>query len=317
MDDDRRNDTLLRAVYSASLICPLSALLRGTPWASIGVLNWQNLLEMAGSCQTDAELLERALVASGCLQSVVSVTDSYQVDGACAASLLASVANNTDVLVELLSVAKAVSVAEQVSPSPVAEWLSSAFTGRSATVVISPNYLAYALYSIPSLAALQAFTLQALVEACAHLQHLPLHLACAVLVVMQQCQSHTGSQDLVAEFDKAAHLAARCCQDVAIHLSARSTVPGIGESVRKNHTYSALDVAEALDGEKSVLLGLWPLFADIIARLPCASNDGDDTDDFTCPFATAILPAEFGACWTDCSNKVRPDEILLFVKSWM
>lgn len=124
MDGDSRNDHLLRTVYSTSLICPIITLLGGNPWPSTGTLNWQSLLEIAGGSHTDAELLKRALFTSRCLQPVSGDTDSYHVDDAWSASLVASVAIHDDVLTAIISAARAGSAAEQVRLLSVAEWLT-------------------------------------------------------------------------------------------------------------------------------------------------------------------------------------------------
>lgn len=160
---------------------------------------------------------------------------------------------------------------------------------------------------------MQASTLQALVTACAHLQHVPVHLACAILVILQQCQSHSGNRSVslsadIAIAERAAELAARCCQDVAVHLSlgsAAAAAPSVVRTIARDYgSYSASDVASALDGQKVVLRGLRALFAEMIARCHQPTSFHDNIVRGTHPSTAAILPLEFGVCWTACSEKV-------------
>ena len=81
MEGEDQTTQILRTVYSTSLLCPLAALLSRTPLPATDLVTRQALLEIASGSQIDAELLTRALLASGCLQPVPGASGVFQVDG--------------------------------------------------------------------------------------------------------------------------------------------------------------------------------------------------------------------------------------------
>lgn len=115
----------LQTLYSSSILCPLTALIARTSLLSMATITRHTLLEIADGSATDAELLLRALLASGCVRPSPGAPDAFNVDDAATESLLANTAGTDDVLVELAKVASAASSSRQVCTLPAADrrWL--------------------------------------------------------------------------------------------------------------------------------------------------------------------------------------------------
>lgn len=149
--------------------------------------------------------------------------------------------------------------------------------------------------------------MEALLAVCSPLQHVPLHLACAILVVLQKRQSDTDSGELpTLVADRSAALAARCCQDVADQLSSKmSPAPpndGIDQAAR---AISADDIASALERQEPVLRDLRGLFSEMLQRLHRHYISLERAEEGFDQQAAAYLPAESDASSKDCFEKVQ------------
>ena len=114
MDGEASDAKLLQTLYSSCLLCSLGAFFTRSPFPATSSVTRQTLLTLASGIEADAELLERALLASGCMQPLSGAAEAFTLCDAASKTLLASTAGHADVLAALVSVIIATSASQQV-----------------------------------------------------------------------------------------------------------------------------------------------------------------------------------------------------------